>query len=74
MSIPVGFVGGVFLPMIDGLPQVPVSNLILGLIFSFIFGLITIKILLNLAQKIRFWFFCVVIGILALLPLIMYLF
>lgn len=74
MSIPVLFVGGIFLTITEGLPEIALSNLFLGLLFSFIFGLITIKILLALAQKIRFWGFCFVIGILALLPLIIYLF
>lgn len=74
MSIPILFAGSVFLPLLDGLPDLPAINLISGLVFSFIFGIITIKILLELAQKIRFWGFCIIIGILAFLPLIIYLF
>lgn len=74
MSIPVLFVGSVFLPIIDGFPKIPVINLILGLVFSFIFGLITIEILLKLSQKIKFWLFCVIIGFLAFLPLLIALF
>ncbi|MBD3282604.1 MAG: UDP-diphosphatase [Candidatus Portnoybacteria bacterium] len=72
MSIPVLFGGGIFLPLVDGLPDINIINLFLGLLFSFIFGLITIKILLELAKKIRFWLFCVVIGFLAFIPLIIY--
>lgn len=74
MSAPILFASSVFLPIIEGFPKIPALNLILGLLFSFIFGLITIKILLQLAQKIRFWGFCVIIGLLALLPLIIYIF
>ena len=50
-----------------------VINLILGLIFSFGFGIVTIKILLEMANTIKFWGFCVIIGLLALLPLIIFL-
>lgn len=70
MSIPIIFIGSIFLPIIDGFPKLPVGNLIAGLVFSFIFGLITIRILLKLAQKIKFWLFCVIIGFLAFLPLL----
>lgn len=70
MSIPIMFIGSIFLPFIQGVPKIPAINLILGLLFSFIFGLITIKILLSLAQKLKFWLFTIVIGVLAFLPLI----
>jgi len=70
MSIPVLFLGGVFLPIIDGFPNLPILHLILGLIFSFIFGLLTIKILMQIAEKMRFWLFAIIIGVLAFLPLI----
>ncbi|MBU3923121.1 undecaprenyl-diphosphate phosphatase [Patescibacteria group bacterium] len=69
MSIPV-LLGGIVLPILDGFPNLPFINLFLGLIFSFIFGLITIKILMQLAQKIRFWLFAIIIGILAFVPLV----
>ena len=74
MSIPVLFIGSIFIPLTEGFPQMETANLILGLVFAFIFGILTIKILLNLAQKIKFWVFCIFIGILALIPFIVYLF
>jgi undecaprenyl-diphosphatase len=75
MSIPVLFVGSIFLPIVEGFPDgIEPANLILGLIFAFIFGLITIKILLEIARKVKFWLFCVIIGLLALLPMIMFIF
>ncbi len=74
MSIPVLFVGSVFMPLIQGFPEVNVVNLILGLGFAFIFGILTIKLLLTLAQKIRFWIFCIFIGGLALVPFLVSLF
>ncbi len=74
MSIPVLFIGSVFIPLSEGFPQIEITSLILGLAFSFIFGILTIKILLSLAQKIKFWTFCVFIGVLALVPFIIYLF
>jgi len=73
MSVPVVFIGGIFLPLIQGFPEVNLVNLILGLGFAFIFGLLTIKLLLSLAQKIKFWLFCIFIGILALVPFAIYL-
>lgn len=70
MSIPILFAGSVFLSIIDGLPNVSTFNLVVALLFSFIFGIITIKVLMQLAQKIKFWLFCIIIGILAFLPLV----
>jgi len=74
MSIPVLFAGGIFLTISEGLPKIAPINLVGALLFSFVFGIITIKILLDLAQRIKFWGFCIVVGVLALLPLIIYLF
>jgi undecaprenyl-diphosphatase len=75
MSIPVLFIGSIFMPIFEGVPEgISSINLIISLVFAFIFGLITIKILLQLANKTRFWLFCVIIGFLALLPLVFYIF
>ncbi len=74
MSIPVLFIGSIFMPITRGFPEIELANLVLGLMFAFIFGLLTIKILLSLAQRIKFWGFCIFIGLLALIPFLIYLF
>ncbi len=69
MSIPTVFIAEIGLQILNNFP----TNILysfLGLIFSFIFGLISIHALLKLAKKIKFWIFCFLIGFLALLPLI----
>ncbi len=42
---------------------------ILAVIFSFVFGLLTINILLKVAQKVDFSYFCIILGFMSVLPL-----
>ncbi len=44
-------------------------NSLLAVIFSFIFGLLTINILLKVARKIDFSYFCMILGFMSILPL-----
>jgi undecaprenyl-diphosphatase len=44
-------------------------NSLLAVIFSFIFGLLTINILLKVARKIDFSYFCMILGFMSVLPL-----
>lgn len=73
MSIPVVLAAEIGLGIIKGLPEISIFQGILGLFFAFLFGLLTIHLLIGLARKIKFWIFCIVIGVIALLPLMFYL-
>ncbi|AKB23986.1 Undecaprenyl-diphosphatase [Methanosarcina sp. MTP4] len=44
-------------------------NSLLAVIFSFIFGLLTINILLKVARKVDFSYFCMILGFMSVLPL-----
>ena len=49
---------------------VDINIMIFGVLFAFILGLITIHLLMKLALKVKFWLFCIVMGIITLVPLI----
>jgi undecaprenyl-diphosphatase len=72
MSIPAILIAEIGLGLFESLPKVNLIDSIAGLGFSFIFGLLLIGILIRIARKIKFWIFCVVIGIIALIPLAFY--
>jgi len=44
-------------------------NSILAVIFSFAFGLLTIKLLLKVARKVDFSYFCMILGFMSILPI-----
>ncbi len=46
-------------------------NSLLAVIFSFIFGLLTINILLKVARKVDFSYFCIILGFMSVLPLLL---
>ena len=46
------------------------DKMIVGLIFSFAFGLLSIHVLMKIARKIKFWLFCIVLGLISFVPLI----
>jgi undecaprenyl-diphosphatase len=68
MSIPVVLAAEVGLGLIDGVSFDVAA--IVGLMAAFIFGILTIGALIKLAARIRFWKFCIVLGIVSLLPLL----
>ncbi len=68
MSIPVVLAAEVGLGLIDGI-SFDVSAIV-GLMAAFIFGILTIGAMIKLAARIRFWKFCIVLGIVSLLPLL----
>jgi undecaprenyl-diphosphatase len=72
MSIPAVIAAEIGMALLEGLPNIGMTDSLVGIISSFIVGLISIHILLKVAEKIKFWVFCVVIGIVALLPLLLY--
>ncbi len=51
-----------------------INSLLTAVVTSFIVGLITIKMFMRLAQKVNFSVFCIIMGLLAFLPLIFSLF
>ena len=46
------------------------SSSLVALLFSFIFGLITLKLFLRIAEKVNFGWFCIGLGILSILQLL----
>ena len=64
MSIPIVFIGNIVL----GLDNFSLSkNMFIGLLFSFLFGLASIHILLKISQNIRFGYFVILFGLLTLI-------
>jgi undecaprenyl-diphosphatase len=68
MSIPVVLGAQVGLGLIRGF--VIDGNALIALLSSFVFGLGTLRTLMGVAEKVRFWKFCLFFGVLALLPLL----
>lgn len=68
MSIPVVLAAEIGLVVIDGatfdLPS------LVGILAAFSFGILTIGALLRIARRIQFWKFCLVLGVLSFLPLL----
>ena len=68
MSIPVVLAAGIGLNLIGGVSlNVPA---IIGAVVACLFGLLTISALLRMAARIRFWMFCLFLGVLSLIPLL----
>ncbi len=69
MSIPVVLVAGVGLGLLGGASfDLPALG---GIAAAFVFGLLTIGALLRLANRIPFWQFCLFLGGVSLLPLLL---
>jgi len=63
MSLPIVLAGNIILNFNDLIFS---NELIWGLIFSFIFGLLTIDLLLKIAKRINFGYFVLIFGLLLL--------
>lgn len=72
MSIPAVFAAAIGLTIVQGVPPFR-SSLVVALVASFLSALFSIGILLRVARKLQFWGLCVTLGVLALLPLLLYL-
>jgi len=72
MSIPAAFAAAVGLAVIGGTPPLGFSFLV-AVAASFFSALFSMDLLLRFARRVRFWRLCVVLGVLALLPLTLYL-
>ena len=68
MSIPVVLVAEIGL-VLTGKISFELANVI-SIIPAFIFGIVTIGILMRLATRIAFWKFCIFLGVISLLPLL----
>ncbi|MCW3979287.1 MAG: undecaprenyl-diphosphate phosphatase [Candidatus Bathyarchaeota archaeon] len=73
MSVPAVFAAAVGLVYLEGVPALE-SGLLASLTSSFISAYLSIDILLRVARRIRFWGLCVLLGTLAILPQVVYLF
>ena len=74
MSIPAVAAAEIGLALMNSLPPIPIEHAALGLFSAFFAGLVSIHILLKAAERVKFWKFCIIIGIIALIPLLGYLF
>jgi undecaprenyl-diphosphatase len=72
MSIPAILIAEIGLTLTTVFPSINLTIIILSCGASFFSGLISIHFLLKLAQKIKFYAFCIIVGILALIPIISY--
>lgn len=70
MSIPAVLGAEIGLGLLGSLPEISLVEGLVGVLSSFVVGLISIHVLLKVARKIRFWAFCVVMGLLALVPVL----
>lgn len=73
MSIPAVLIAEIGLTLLGGLPTIGIEEALASVTFSFMFGLLSIHALIKIAKKFKFWAFCIILGILALLPLLGYL-
>lgn len=73
MSIPAVFAAAVGLTIVQGAPQLRLG-LIISLVASFLSAILSIEFLLRIARRFRFWSLCMMLGVVSLLPLVLYLF
>jgi undecaprenyl-diphosphatase len=71
LSIPVVFASTIGLYVIEGTPPLGPTYLI-AVVASFISALLSMDLLLRVVRKFRFWSLCVILGIVALLPLALF--
>jgi len=71
MSLPIVLLGNILLNISD---IVFVKEMFFGFIFSFIFGLLTIQLLMTFSRKVKFGFFAITFGFLTILAGILGLF
>jgi len=73
MSIPAVLAAEIGLKIIEGMATINMANASIGLLFSFLFGILTIHFFLKIAKTVNFWLFCLILGAIALIPLVFYL-
>jgi undecaprenyl-diphosphatase len=70
MSIPAVLGAEIGLAIFEGIPAIGIGEILAGVLSSFLVGLISIHALLKIARKIKFWALCLLLGTLALIPMI----
>jgi len=70
MSIPAVIGAEIGFSLIEGLPTVSANEALILISSSFIFGFIALALFLKLARRINFGYFCVLLGLIALIPLL----
>lgn len=73
MSIPASFAAAAGLALIEGLPQMD-ANILVALMASFLSAFASIDLLVKFSQRTQFWKLCVILGIVALVSVLPYLF
>ncbi len=69
MSIPAVLMAQIGVILFQGLPAITITEGIAGLSSAFLSGMLSIHLFLKLARRVKFWLFCIVLGIVALIPL-----
>jgi undecaprenyl-diphosphatase len=69
MSIPASFAAAAGLALTEGIPPID-TGILLALASSFITALLTIDLLIKLAQRTRFWKLCIALGLIALVAVL----
>jgi len=69
MSVPAVLMAQIGIILFQGLPAITMAEGMVGLSSAFFSGILSIHLFLKLARQIKFWLFCIVLGIIALIPL-----
>ncbi len=70
MGIPAVLAAQVGLLLVYGLPDMPTDYLLVGLLSSFVAGYLSIHVLVQVASRVRFWWFAIIMGLVALLSFV----
>lgn len=73
MGIPAVLAAEVGISLLGGLKALNMAALLAGALSSFVSGILSIHLLLRIAERTKFWAFCLLLGALSLLPLLTYL-
>jgi undecaprenyl-diphosphatase len=73
MGIPAVLAAEIGLNLLGGIPELTTADMAVSVASAFVAGIISMHVIFGIAKRIKFWKFCVVLGIIALLPLLFYL-
>ena len=68
MSIPAVLLANLYVIVFEGIQDLQYIELIIAIMFSCISGLISISSFMKIAQRIKFWIFSMIVGMLLLTP------
>jgi undecaprenyl-diphosphatase len=72
MSVPTVLAAEIGLSIVTGFAKVEPLEIVVGCLFSFLTGLLSIHVLLLVAQKFKFSLFCIFMGLLALTSMLVF--